>query len=57
MSISREQVQWVYRVFLGRDPESEERIAEILLHYNSRVDLILSVLDSDEFRDKRHETA
>ena len=49
MGISQDQVVWVYRTFLRRDPENEELVAQIMCNCNSRVDLILSVMESEEF--------
>ncbi len=52
MGITREQVEWVYRTLLQREPESEDVVAQIMLHYSTRVDLIMSVMDSEEFKAK-----
>lgn len=49
MGISRNQVVWVYRILLRREPESEELISQVMNSYDSRLDLILTVMDSDEF--------
>ena len=50
MGLSRDQVIWVYRIFLKREPESEDHLAQIMESYDSRFDLILSVMDSEEFK-------
>ena len=49
MGISRDQVVWVYRILLRREPESEDLIAQIMESYHSRLDLIFAVMESDEF--------
>ncbi len=50
MGVSRKQVVWVYRTFLRRDPENEDIVAEKMLNYDNRIDLILSIMESNEFK-------
>lgn len=51
MGVSRNQVVWVYRTFLRRNPENEDVVAEKMLNYDTRIDLILSVMESNEFKE------
>ena len=52
MAITREQVIWVYRVILDRDPESEEVIQSSLGEFDDRIDMILGAINSEEFKVK-----
>lgn len=47
--VSRDDVCWAYRSFLGREPESEAAIAHHLLRLSLR-SIVQSILDSDEYR-------
>ncbi len=50
MTISRDQVIWVYRTLLLREPESDEAIASHLGSHVDRLDMILAVMESEEFK-------
>jgi hypothetical protein len=50
MAISRDQVIWVYRTLLLREPESEDVIAGYINNTADRIDMILQVMQSDEFK-------
>lgn len=51
MSVSREEVIWAYRMFLGRDPESEA-IIDIQMGATDLTHLRQAFLGSDEFKRK-----
>ncbi len=55
MAISRDQVVWVYRTLLLREPESEEAIAEKIGRHGDRIGMILEVMQSDEFKSSYRE--
>lgn len=50
MAISREQVIWVYRTLLLREPENDDVIAKYINDCADRIDVILAVMQSDEFK-------
>jgi hypothetical protein len=52
MAMSREDVIWAYKIFLGREPESEETIASQLANGQSRLELIMQIMESEEFAAK-----
>src|ERR1700736_3071860 len=52
MKPSREHVIWGYRLFLNREPESEEAIEQKLLSATSVEDLRRVFLGSREFREQ-----
>jgi hypothetical protein len=47
--VSREEVIWVYKIFLGREPESEDVIETHATSDWSRSEFIMHILDSEEF--------
>ena len=51
MPISKEEVIWGYRIFLDRDPESDQVIQQKMLH-TSKLDLLIDFLYSAEFQKK-----
>lgn len=53
-AVTRDDVQWAYRQFLGRDPESEAVVAHHLLQPSQRA-LVQSLLDSHEYRHRQEE--
>jgi hypothetical protein len=50
MALSRDNVVWVYRTLLRRDPESEQIIDANIAAHQDRIDMILSVIGSEEYR-------
>jgi hypothetical protein len=52
MAMSREDVIWIYKIFLGREPESEDAIAHQLNIGTSRIDMIAQIIASEEFAGK-----
>ena len=50
MQLTREHIVWAYRLFLGREPESEEIIHEKLAGLRSVADLRRDMVCSSEFR-------
>lgn len=52
MAMSREDVIWVYRIFLGREPESEATIDAQINSGSTRTQMIIEVMRSDEFLSK-----
>ena len=49
MAMSREDVIWIYRIFLAREPESEAVIDFQVSSGQSRMEMISQILKSDEF--------
>ncbi len=49
MTISREDVIWIYKIFLGREPESEDVIAHQVNSGKSRIEMISQIIESEEF--------
>ena len=52
MAISREDVIWIYKIFLGRDPESEDVIEFQVNSGNDRMQVISQIMKSAEFASK-----
>ncbi|MEO8349444.1 MAG: FkbM family methyltransferase [Acidobacteriota bacterium] len=50
--LEREDVLWAYRLFLDREPDTEEDIQRNLDAWSSRADLRRGFMSSPEFRDK-----
>ncbi|MET0371463.1 MAG: hypothetical protein ABW039_08815 [Sphingobium sp.] len=56
MALSRENVIWVYRTLLRRDPENEQVVDENIALHPDRIAFILAVAGSEEYRTMyRHE--
>ena len=51
MSVSAEEIQWSYRLLLGREPESA-RVIQEREGMADRLQLVKSFLDSTEFQKK-----
>jgi FkbM family methyltransferase len=51
-AVSDNLVRWAYRLFLDREPESEDRIADKLSSSKSTEDLRRDFMSSPEFRDR-----
>ena len=49
MAMSREDVIWVYRIFLAREPESEDTIDFQVNSGQTRTEMISQILKSEEF--------
>jgi len=47
--MNREEVIWVYKIFLGREPESEDVIAFRINSEQSQLEMIMDILKSEEF--------
>lgn len=47
--MSRDDIIWIYRIFLGRDPESDDAINYRINNGQSRSSMISEILQSDEF--------
>lgn len=47
--MSKDDVVWAYRIFLGRDPESEETVNSIVNSGKSRRQMIRDIINSEEF--------
>jgi len=56
MSVSREEIIWAYKILLGREPESEQAIANRLQDRPTRFEMIAHIVDSEEFK-ARHKVA
>ena len=52
MAMSREDVIWVYKIFLGREPENEGVIDAQINSGRSRIEMIAQIMESEEFRSK-----
>lgn len=48
--ITREQIIWIYKTLLNRDPEDESVVAEHMRVHEDSVSLILAVVKSPEYR-------
>jgi hypothetical protein len=52
MGMSREDVIWVYRIFLGREPENDDVITSQVNSGRSRLEMITQIIESEEFASK-----
>lgn len=50
--MSREDVIWVYRIFLGREPENDDVIHHQINSGRTRLEMIAQIMDSEEFTSK-----
>jgi hypothetical protein len=50
MSLSRENVYWVYKNILGREPENDTVVLNLMNNHSTRVDLIMDIISSEEYR-------
>ena len=52
MAMSREDVIWVYKIFLGREPENDDVIVSHIGSGRSRIEMIEHIMESEEFASK-----
>lgn len=52
MAMSREDVIWVYRIFLGREPENDDVINHQVISGRTRLEMIAQIMESEEFTSK-----
>jgi len=50
--MGRNDVVWAYRIFLGREPESDEVINSFLNSVKSRREMVKAIMESKEFSEK-----
>lgn len=50
--MSREDVIWVYKIFLGREPENDDVINHQLSSGHTRFEMITQIMESEEFTSK-----
>jgi hypothetical protein len=50
--MDRDDIIWMYRIFLAREPESEEAIRVLLNSGKTRLEMIKEMMASEEFASK-----